>query len=717
MLSFALCATSCAGMAGDGEGDQIGEAVSLAFVPANTVGRAVARGNGLKHAFHSYDLRGRDVAAQHVLDGKSYVYATAYGFPCAADACTGSAAAPNGTAPISETFPDSEVVRYTFDTGGAQQSITTTPPGGTTQTIVSRVQRNARGQTIQVDYGDMTSTTHHYNDSTDLRLNQIETYLTASPSSILQLYTYGFDADGNVTAVNDYCNELSTGNCISSAANTVYSASYRYDARSQLSQTTRNGASYPYVYDGLGNLTNKENVAQTYFPSGAGKPHPHALSNVGAVSYAYDPNGNLVSTTGGTANLAVTWNADNMPVLSTYGAGGASNTKWFVGETMWKRSFVQSSRSAAVTTYYLPSMRVEGPSALRRKYFGSFAERDPSDTTSCTVNASAGCLKFYHGDHLGSSTLVTNAAGAIVHRQAFKPYGEDLAAVGTFTPKYQFNFKEKEPDTSGVYDYGARLYNPATGRFLSADTSDSDGLNRYSYVRNNPLTLLDPTGHYGQDPDDATYTKDFREQAFQQRLQQQKAPARDLNAISEFIAEAFSFTIPGASLVFNKIGNKKNTPGDYVNLALAFVPGGSEERVAAKTLGRSVSKQQAEQVIAKIAAKTERITNNKEFDTCQRAAIENSIRLYKAGFKPVISHLRVFGDDGHAFTEVDLGEHGMRYLSWGKVYTRLGDLFDDMHEIAGWDKGVHYERGTDLPTMLKEGYHPPDGMLDLPPPH
>jgi RHS repeat-associated protein len=86
---FGLFATSCAGMAGDGDGDQIGEAVSLAFAPANTVGRAVASGNGLMHVFKSYDLRGRDIAAQHVLDGKSSVYSTAYGFPCASDACTG----------------------------------------------------------------------------------------------------------------------------------------------------------------------------------------------------------------------------------------------------------------------------------------------------------------------------------------------------------------------------------------------------------------------------------------------------------------------------------------------------------------------------------------------------------------------------------------------------------------------------------------------------
>jgi RHS repeat-associated protein len=60
----------------------------------------------------------------------------------------------------------------------------------------------------------------------------------------------------------------------------------------------------------------------------------------------------------------------------------------------------------------------------------------------------------------------------------------------------------------GFYDYGARSYDPALGRFLQADTivpnpANQQSLNRYSYVLNNPLKYTDPTGHlaegeYGQ---------------------------------------------------------------------------------------------------------------------------------------------------------------------------------------------------------------------------
>src|SRR5262249_9970607 len=117
-----------------------------------------------------------------------------------------------------------------------------------------------------------------------------------------------------------------------------------------------------------------------------------------------------------------------------------------------------------------------------------------------------GTLKFYHDDHLGSSTLVTDASANVIHRQAYTPYGEDRVAApaGTFTVatglRYQFNFKELEADGSNFYDYGARLYNPASGRWLSPDDDTTDGLNRYRYVANNPLRYTDPTGHQSREP-------------------------------------------------------------------------------------------------------------------------------------------------------------------------------------------------------------------------
>ena len=64
---------------------------------------------------------------------------------------------------------------------------------------------------------------------------------------------------------------------------------------------------------------------------------------------------------------------------------------------------------------------------------------------------------------------------------------------------YQGFTGHQELDPVGLIHMKGRLYDPALGRFIQADTfTESDptqGLNRYSYVLNNPLSLTDPTGH------------------------------------------------------------------------------------------------------------------------------------------------------------------------------------------------------------------------------
>ena len=490
-----LLAPSC--QSGSSDSDAVGttaEAVSLGGSwPGfgNEIGHVVSRGNGLARSFQTYDALGRQTASMHVLDGNSYLFGTTYGFPCANDACNnGTTTASNGPVVVASTFPDNELVTYTFDEGNAAQATKTTPSTGTTQTIVSKIVRNARGQTIEVDFGDTTTTTDAYNDSTDLRLNQTK---TTQGSTLLQQYGYLFDGNGNVTTVNDYCDESQIQSCSSSSQNSTYSATFVHDTLGQLTQAAyAAGPAYTYGYDAVGNLTLKEGVPQGYPAPGA--PRPHAIQSAGSMTYAYDANGNMTSSSNG---VVMKWNAENMPVSE--GVGSATTTKWFVGESLWKKTW------GSWINYYLPSMRVEN--TKYRKRYGVFAERFPWDTTHCTVDASSGCLRFFHSDHLGSSTLVTDDAGHVVHRQAYKPFGEDIVANPPgnppFTPVEQFNFKTKEQDGTGFYDYGARMYNPATGRWLSPDISAKDGVNRYTYVKNDPLRNIDPTGH-----DSETFTVD-----------------------------------------------------------------------------------------------------------------------------------------------------------------------------------------------------------------
>ncbi|HWW60326.1 MAG TPA: RHS repeat-associated core domain-containing protein, partial [Thermoanaerobaculia bacterium] len=210
-------------------------------------------------------------------------------------------------------------------------------------------------------------------------------------------------------------------------------------------------------------------LTQSY--GGPGVP-PHAIASSGGLAYSYDPNGNVIAIGG---NTTIAWNPNNMPARVTTGSIVAD--KSYIDGMLWKKV------EQGVTTYYLPELRIEN--GVARKYYGAYAER--------VEQPGARQLRFYQPDHLGSSSVVTDQGGSVIRRASYFPWGGDRAVDGTFTPKLQFNNKEK--DASGFYDYGARLYNPFTGRWLSPDPTASDGPNRYAYVRNNPLTRVDPTGY------------------------------------------------------------------------------------------------------------------------------------------------------------------------------------------------------------------------------
>ena len=108
---------------------------------------------------------------------------------------------------------------------------------------------------------------------------------------------------------------------------------------------------------------------------------------------------------------------------------------------------------------------------------------------------------YYHGDHLGSVLVVTDANGALVGEPAaFEPWGR-LIDGGSLPTAFGFNGKRA---AGNLYDYGARWYDPNLGRFLQpdpviADPYDPQGLSRYSYVRNDPVGRVDPTGAWSLD--------------------------------------------------------------------------------------------------------------------------------------------------------------------------------------------------------------------------
>ncbi len=125
------------------------------------------------------------------------------------------------------------------------------------------------------------------------------------------------------------------------------------------------------------------------------------------------------------------------------------------------------------------------------------------------MRKSDGSVHYYFADQVGSADVVTNATGAMPPEQdiEYHPYGEQQVYTDTLGQEYRFTGKERDSE-SGLDNFGARYYTSSMGRFMSPDWAarpttvpyavfgDPQSLNLYNYVRNDPISRIDPDGHY-----------------------------------------------------------------------------------------------------------------------------------------------------------------------------------------------------------------------------
>jgi RHS repeat-associated protein len=104
---------------------------------------------------------------------------------------------------------------------------------------------------------------------------------------------------------------------------------------------------------------------------------------------------------------------------------------------------------------------------------------------------------FYHSDHLGSASFVTNIDGYVMQHIQYLPYGELFVSQrnSEFDSRYKFTAKELDNETSYTY-FGARYYDSELSGWLSVDPMSDKypSLSPYCYSANNPVVLVDPNG-------------------------------------------------------------------------------------------------------------------------------------------------------------------------------------------------------------------------------
>ena len=232
------------------------------------------------------------------------------------------------------------------------------------------------------------------------------------------------------------------------------------------------------------------------------------MVSAGGNTYAYDDNGNMVSGAGRT----LTWTSFNKPATVV---DAATRTAFVHGPD--RARIVQTRVQGATTTVivYVAGLfeRVSktGEATKFVHYIFAGSQRIAIRTTD-NAPTPTDRMRYLHQDHLGSVDTITDAAGAVVERLSYGAFGKRRIAAGANawtdpalaiaavnTPR-GFTGHEHLDDFQLVHMNG-RVYDPALGRFMSADpfvqfAESTQGLNRYAYVDNNPLSFTDPSGYF-----------------------------------------------------------------------------------------------------------------------------------------------------------------------------------------------------------------------------
>lgn len=358
---------------------------------------------------------------------------------------------------------------------------------------------NARGQASLIQLGNLIKTSRTFNEQTGY-LEGITSYVPGQGSNIQEML-FNFDAIGNLQSREEW---LPTSEGIKDISET-----FDYDNLNRLTAAHTNTPLQSYVesvgYDSMGNILQKTNVG-TYSYGGTCngiKAGPHAVTTIvgdkNAV-YCYDQNGNMVSGDSKT----ITYTAFDVPDKIVKGSNSIEFS-YGPNHERYKRIDVQDGVTTTTLNVGAYEQVKSGGDTTNRYYVGGFA-------IISQKNSEALKAQYLLKDHQGSLVGVVEADGTVSERMSYDAWGKrrnanwetmqlsDLFAFKSPTTNRGYTGHE-QLDSMGLIHMNGRVYDPTIGRFLSADPfvqdpTNSQSLNRYAYVMNNPLSFTDPSGFF-----------------------------------------------------------------------------------------------------------------------------------------------------------------------------------------------------------------------------
>ena len=454
------------------------------------------------------------------------------------------------------TYPDGEILTYTYDSGGLLNAARGVK-SGYTYDYIKRLEYDQFEQRAFIEYGNNLRTRYTY-DPLDRRLCALTTAkgsgaaptcvtTLANPpvaTSAIQNLLYVYDDVGNILGL---ANSVPVPPASQFGGPT--NQSFVYDDLYRLTQASgkydfmpgkRRSYALEMAYDTIHNITVKQQADGITQPSGTSIPQkktsyvfnyaynasgptsirPHAPTRIGERTYNYDANGNQLGwdhDQNGTRRTIV-WDEENR-IQSVFDNGHEKTYKYDdQGNRVIKRG--PQGETVYVNQYFTMRNREIGTKhvfAGTTRAVSKLMKQDKPGANPQGKTPFEKDLYFFHPDHLGTSNYITDTQGKLFEHLEYFPFGETWVEESTNTQRTPYLFTGKELDEeTGLYYFGARYYDPRTsvwqsgdpiiGKYLPSRKQPDKGLAgmggifnslnlaMYGYSHQNPVKFMDPNG-------------------------------------------------------------------------------------------------------------------------------------------------------------------------------------------------------------------------------
>lgn len=301
--------------------------------------------------------------------------------------------------------------------------------------------------------------------------NSYRTEGTGANAPTAKTSEFSYDANGNLISIH-------TGNkTTDNKLQATNSRKMLWDEENRLLAVSDNGFVSSYFYDAAGERTVK-------------------MSGDGEGVYV---NGALSGARTGTTNFT----AYISPYMLVRNGGYYTKNVYMESERIVsKLSSSDVFATAPVTTNQQQAKYSMQTAKIKERYDSLGVVYRGTEKTGSLITSDAGKIPtplsyFYHPDHLGSSSLITDQAGSIVQHLEYVPFGETFIDErnGNWSTPYTFSGKERDEETGLLYVH-ARYQDSKYGIWYSVDPLAEKYFwtSSYVYCLNNPLKYTDPTG-------------------------------------------------------------------------------------------------------------------------------------------------------------------------------------------------------------------------------